>query len=84
MYNYQEMKTQVFEEKNQVDFLKVRDTVKSLLEYCGSFKFSEAVREVHGDSWLMMAYVDRLVELGEIREITPPNTAGQHRVFIKQ
>jgi hypothetical protein len=30
----------------------------------------------------MMACVDRLVELGEIREITPRHTAGQDRIFV--
>jgi hypothetical protein len=32
----------------------------------------------------MLACVDRLVELGEIREVTQPNTvAGQDRIFTK-
>jgi hypothetical protein len=36
-----------------------------------------------GDSWQRIACVDRLVELGEIREITNPNeVAGQHRIFV--
>lgn len=41
------------------------------------------VRGVTGDSWEMMARVDRLVELGEIREITGSNVAGQDRVFVE-
>lgn len=34
-----------------------------------------------GDSWFLMACVDRLVELGEIREITK-HAPGQCRVFV--
>ena len=35
-----------------------------------------SVEEIH------LACVDRLVELGEIKEITNGGVAGQHRVFI--
>ncbi len=84
MYNYQEMKKYIFKEENQKDFLKVRDNVQKMLSESGSFTMLSALRGVCGDSWVQLAFVDRLVELGEIREITPPNTAGQHRVFIKQ
>lgn len=84
MYNYQEMKQYVFKEQNQKDFLKVRDNIKRLLSEAGSFSMLSALRGVSGDSWVQLAFVDRLVELGEIREITPPNTAGQNRVFVAQ
>jgi hypothetical protein len=37
-----------------------------------------------GDTWDMLACMDRLVELGEIREVTMNgDVAGQHRVFVK-
>lgn len=36
-----------------------------------------------GDSWLLLACVDRLVELGELREIPQTHTAGQDRIFVK-
>lgn len=38
---------------------------------------------VIGDTDKMMAYVDRLVELKEIEELTDSNYAGQFRVFIE-
>ena len=35
-----------------------------------------------GGMWQMPACVDRLVELGELREVTAPKSvAGQHRIF---
>jgi hypothetical protein len=36
-----------------------------------------------GDSWTMLACMDRLVELGEIREVPQSGVAGQDRIFVK-
>lgn len=44
---------------------------------------SSAFEGITGDGWFMMACVDRLVELGEIREVSKPNCLGQCRIFIK-
>jgi len=65
-------------------FLKVRDTVKHLLKEAGAVRMEEAISGVTGDSWQMLACVDRLVELGEIMELRYPSgePAGQHRVFV--
>lgn len=81
-YNYELEKPKIFTEQGQRDFLKVRDRVHKLLTDAGAFMMFSALKDVSGDAWLMMAYVDRMVELGEIREITPPTVAGQHRVFV--
>ena len=36
-----------------------------------------------GDTWLMLACLDYLVERGELREITAGmDVAGQHRVYV--
>lgn len=82
MYKYKEIKPQVFLEENQKNFLKVRDNIKALLP--DMFTMEQAIRGIYGDSWLAMAYVDRLVELGEIYELELKNyTAGQNRLFKK-
>lgn len=82
MYNYQEQRKNVFTEQGQEVFLKIRDCAKALLAQSGAFMMSHVLRVATGDSWLLLACVDRLVELGEIREITTANVAGQHRVFV--
>jgi len=82
MYSYNKEKAKIFTEENQQEFLKVRDTVNQLLEEAGAFKMFKAWRGISGDTWLMLAYVDRLVELGEIKEITGPDVRGQDRVFV--
>lgn len=80
MYDYKKEKPKIFTAEGQVDFLKTRDKVKELLKIAGAFNITRVM--VSGDNWLAMAYVDRLVELREIRELTPKDTAGQYRVFV--
>lgn len=79
-YLYENEKPKLFTEQGQVGFIKTRDKVKELLSLAGAFRLQEAM--MSGDSWEQLARFDRLVELGEIREVTPSNVAGQHRVFV--
>jgi len=82
MYNYKEHRERVFTDEGQREFLKVRDHVQELLGRAGAVRMSEAMSVLTGDTWFILACVDRLVELGEIREITGEDIAGQHRVFV--
>lgn len=81
-YNYKNEKQKIFTEEGQRDFLKVRDYAGKLLKQSGAFMMPYAFEGVGGDAWFLMACVDRLVELGEIREVTPANVSGQRRVFV--
>lgn len=83
MYDYKDLKSKIFTDEGQKEFLKVRDNVFSLLAKSGAVSMDKAMSAVTGDTWTSMSYVDRMVELGEIREINIPNAMGQHRVFIK-
>lgn len=80
-YQYETEKPKLFTEEGQVGFLKTRDKVNELLKVAGAVRLQEAMST--GDSWEQLARFDRLVELGEIREITDDDVAGQHRVFVK-
>lgn len=84
MYNYQTERPSLFTESGQVIFLKIRDRVKHLLKTAGAFRMQEAIQGCTGSSWEMLACVDRLVELKEIREVTDSKAAGQYRVFVKE
>jgi hypothetical protein len=81
-YVYEIEKPHIFTEEGQRKFLIVRDNVKTLLQRAGAVRMQEAIRGVSGDSWQHLAYVDRLVELGELRELNFGPCAGQHRVFV--
>ena len=84
MYNYQELKPQLFTEDNQRLFLKVRDKLNALLTVAGCARMQEITTDC---SWISMACVDRLVELNEIHEVeyfeNGSRPVGQHRLFIR-
>lgn len=82
-YSYQTQRPRVFTEEGQRMFLTIRDACQDLLSKAGAVRLLEAIRGVPGDTWDMLACVDRLVELGELKEITNDRVAAQHRVFVR-
>lgn len=82
-YNYLDEKAELFTDEGQRMFLKIRDRVLELLQLAGSVRMQEAISGTSGSSWQMLACIDRMLELGELRELTGSNTAGQYRVFVK-
>jgi hypothetical protein len=83
MYCYQLERPKIFTEDGQRAFLKARDAAHKLLQEAGAFKMFNPLKGLTGDTWFMMALVDRMVELGEIREVTPKDeVCGQDRVFV--
>lgn len=84
MYNYTQEKPKLFTEDGQVMFLKIRDNVNSIIEKSGAIMMENAMRGASGSSWTQLACVDRMVELGELYEVTKGmSVAGQHRIFTK-
>jgi hypothetical protein len=83
-YEYEKEKPGIFTENGQVMFLRIRDKVQSLLKQAGAFSMFSAMSDCTGESWQMMACVDRLVELGEIKEVPRGNDCpGQYRIFVR-
>lgn len=82
-YSYATERKNLFTESGQVMFLQVRDHVRHLLDTAGAFQMAQAWNGITGgyDTWEAMACVDRLVELGEIRELKRA-CAGQYRTFV--
>ena len=81
IYDYRERRSFVFTEDGQKDFLAIRDKAKELTAKAGAVTSGHLM--VTGDTWDMLACIDRLVELGELIEIpNPVSHAGQHRIFI--
>jgi hypothetical protein len=82
-YSYATERPWVFTEVGQVALLKARDRAFELLTTAGAFNGMNTLRDVNaGDTFQMMAVLDRLVELGDIREVTASNVWGQDRVFV--
>ena len=85
MYKYDLEKEKLFTDKGQRAFLKTRDHVQRCLKMSGAVIMEKVMSPPDGgaaDTWAMMACIDRLVELGELREIQYGDCAGQHRIFI--
>jgi hypothetical protein len=85
MYNYKTERHKIFTELGQEMFLSIRDNTHKLLADAGAVSMGSAISGcTGGDSWTMLACVDRLVELGEIKEVDRGSQCpGQHRVFVK-
>ena len=84
MYKYEEIRPKLFTDEGQRKFLKVRDRVFRILEASGAIRMQEAISGTGGDSWELVACIDRLVELQELREIIQPYpTIGQNRIFVR-
>lgn len=81
-YDYAAERATVFTEEGQRTFLKIRDKSKRLIAEAGACTSGALITDIGGDSWHMLACIDRLVELGELREITGACVAGQRRVFV--
>ncbi len=86
MYRYAEIKKQIFTEEGSIALLQLRDTACSMLKSAGAFKMGRVIgsTKCSGDTWLFMACIDRMVEMGEIVELTEDNVAGQDRVFTRK
>ena len=82
-YNYLTERPVIFTEEGQRMFLNIRDNAKRLLKEAGAARMQEIIKGNTGISWHMLACVDRLVEIGELRELTNNIVAGQHRVFVE-
>ena len=82
-YDYETEKAGLFTDDGQRMFLSVRDRTQKLLDASGAVTAEKMIAEELGGSWEMMACVDRLVELKEIKELPQEGPWLQHRVFVR-
>ena len=75
-YDYATERADLFTEKGQVRFLRIRDKVNAALRLTGAFR----LQELQISQWEDVACVDRMVELGELIEFKR-ECWGQYRVF---
>lgn len=79
-YEYEKEKSALFTDAGQRSFIKVRDKAFEFLKIAGAFSSNKIIGI--GDPWFYLACLDRMVELGDIVEITGSNRRGQDRVFV--
>ena len=84
IYQYKDQKPKLFTESGQEMFLAIRDHVGRCLATAGAVRMREATSAADsGCGYLMLACVDRMVELGELAEVSDPDTIDDHRVFTR-
>lgn len=81
-YSYDDMKQNLFSDEGQRMFLAIRDRFQSLTSATGACTVAHVIKKQSGDSFLMLACCDRLVELGEA-EYLNTSRSFQERVLIR-
>lgn len=76
-YSYATQRPNVFTESGQKMFLQIRDKAKELIARSGAASCDKIICGCSGDSWDMLACVDRLVELGEFVRDSEHTKQGQ-------
>lgn len=81
-YSYAEMRESLFTEHGAEVLTAVRRNVARQLKTSGTVRAQEAFSGAVAENWTMLAALDYMVEMGEIREVTGPDVWGQDRVFV--
>ena len=82
-YSYEKERARLFTEEGIRILLHIRDETKRLIALAGAFTAEKAMCKVTGDSWIMLASLDYLVENNELKRLTAKNEVwGQHQVFV--
>jgi hypothetical protein len=83
-YSYEEQRAELFTDDGQRLFIAVRDHTLGLIRIAGAVQADKAMNGPHPsgcDSWGLMACIDRMVELREIKCVYQEG-AWQHRVYM--
>jgi len=81
-YEYLKERSYVLTKEGQCKMFNVRNVADQAIKISGAVRADKLMDAAgSGNSWSLMAVVDYLVEVGELREI-PTYGAWQHRVFV--
>ena len=69
-YSYEKERSNLFTDEGVRMLLQIREKVQRLLTVAGCFRVGNAISGVTGDTWLMLACLDYIAELGEIKLVT--------------
>ena len=81
-YSYEEERTWLFTDEGQRQFLRIRDRVQALLAEAGACSVGAAIRNETGSNWRHLACIDRLVELGEVINVSK-DRGDYHRIIAR-
>jgi len=81
-YNYDDIRPELFTEEGVELLMKMRDISGKLLFQARAYTFEKVTRTITGDTWLMMAALDYMVERKEIRMVYEPSNT-MNRVYTR-
>ena len=81
MYNYENERLKIYSEEGFEMFIKIRDEAKRLLDQAGAFRLDKVISKVAGESFMMLACIDNLVEQGKIKEVSQSGISTQHKIY---
>jgi len=81
VYKYEDRRSYVFTERGVPQLMRIKDRANRLIREAGAAKLGNIIADETGCSWDLLACVDYLVELGNMKEIKR-DCMAQNRVFI--
>lgn len=81
-YDYHTEKAKLFTRDGRVMFERIREKVEWLIKVSGAARMSEIIEGERGTDNELMACVDRLTQVGVLKEVTDEQTLNYHRVFV--
>jgi len=86
-YEYEKENKYVFTDKGQIHFLHIRDLAHKLLKQSGAVREDKLLVLAPGvgaaSNWEMLACIDRLVEIGEIKEVSAAGSEHGRILVLK-
>lgn len=82
-YDYPTERKWVFTDDGGRQLLRISWKADELLKVAGAATMGKLIAGEAGGSWEMMACVDRLVEVGELKEVNYGPCPGQYRIFVR-
>jgi len=85
MYSYKEQRKEIFTESGVSMLLKMRDNINKKLDVAGAVCAGKAMENISGDTWVMLAILDYLIEINELVEVTQEmECRGQDKIFTRK
>lgn len=81
MYDYKKEVQWIFTDRGQRQFLSIRDRAALLTKEAGACTINALFRTQSGDSYHILACIDRLVELGDYKYLDNDDTT-QNKVLV--
>lgn len=82
-YCYETEKPWLLTDEGQRVFIRSRDKILAAIKTTGAINGAKAVAIIEdaGDSWKMVAIIDRMAELGDIHKVTPESWSFQCSIY---